>query len=79
VLTSASQQQAREGIVPAAIRQMARDLRDYEQERLGDIDAAVDRTVTQLTRSLGRYPTVGETALAAGLDAETVLEAWMRH
>ena len=33
----------RDDIVAAAIRQMARDLRDYERERLGDVDAAVER------------------------------------
>jgi DNA-directed RNA polymerase specialized sigma subunit len=70
---------AREGIVPTAIREMARDLREYERARLGDVEARVDRTVVGLTRSLGRYPTAAEAATVAGLDVEDVLEVWLRH
>jgi DNA-directed RNA polymerase specialized sigma subunit len=70
---------AREGIVPTAIRQMARELRDYERTRLGDVETRVDRTVVGLTRSLGRYPTAAEAATVAGLEIEDVIEVWLRH
>lgn len=73
------QPQPRHGIVAEAIRQMARDLRDYERERLGDLDEAVDRTVVFLTNHLGRLPTPAETADAAGIEVEDVLEAWLRR
>jgi hypothetical protein len=79
VLISSLQPEPRQGIVAEAIRQMARDLREYERERLGDIDEAVERTVVWLTNRLGRYPTANEAADAAGLDVEDVLEAWLRR
>ena len=69
----------RDGVVAAAIRQMARDLRDYERERLGDVDTVVEHAVMRLTTSLGRHPTASEAAATAGLDVEDVLEAWMRR
>jgi DNA-directed RNA polymerase specialized sigma subunit len=78
VLISSLQPHAREGIVPTAIREMARELREYERGRLGDVEATVDRAVAQLTRSLGRHPTARETAAFAHLEVEDVVEAWMR-
>jgi DNA-directed RNA polymerase specialized sigma subunit len=69
----------RHGIEAQAIRQMARDLREYEQARIGDVDRRVDRTVTRLTATLGRHPTAAETATVANLEVEDVLEAWLRR
>jgi DNA-directed RNA polymerase specialized sigma subunit len=77
VLISSLQPEPRHGIVAEAIRQMARDLREYERERLGDVDEAVQRTVLALTNRLGRFPTAAEAADAAGLDIEDVVEAWI--
>jgi hypothetical protein len=79
VLTNTLHAQPRNGIVAEAIRQMARDLREYERERLGDIDVAVERTVVRLTTARGRHPTAAETAASAGIDVEDVLEAWLRR
>jgi hypothetical protein len=66
-------------LIRSAIRQMAFDLHEYERARLGDLDEAVDRTVVVLGERLGRHPTAGELATAAGLDVEDVLEAWLRR
>jgi DNA-directed RNA polymerase specialized sigma subunit len=62
------------GVVAEAIRQMARDLRAYDQARVGDVDEALDRTVEWLANRLGRCPTAAEAARAAGLDVEDVLD-----
>ena len=69
----------RGGIEAEAIRQMARDLWEYERARIGDVDQRVDRAVTRLTGRLGRHPTADETAAFAGIEVEHVLEAWMRR
>lgn len=65
----------RDDLVAEAIRQMARELRDYDAERVAGIDKALDRTVAWLSNHLGRCPTAYEVADAAGVSAEEVVEA----
>ena len=69
----------RHGLVAEAIRQMARDLRDYERERVGDVEETLDRTIVALTNRLGRSPTAAEVADAAGLEVEDVIDARLRR
>ena len=68
-------QHPRDGLVPAAIRQMARELRDYDRASCADIGELLDRTVEWLANRLGRCPTAEEVAEAAGVRVEDVIDA----
>jgi DNA-directed RNA polymerase specialized sigma subunit len=79
VLISSLQPEPRNGLVAEAIRQMARDLREYDRRRLGDVDEVLARSIVALANRLGRQPTARETADAAGLDVEDVIDARLRR
>ena len=68
----------RDGLVAEAIRQMARELREYDAERRAGIDEVLDRTIPYLFNRLGRWPTAAEAADAAGLTVEEVVEERLR-
>jgi hypothetical protein len=70
---------SRDGLVAAAIRQMARDLREHERARAGDVAEVLDRTTTYLRNRLGRCPTPDEVATAGGIDVEDVLDEISRR
>jgi hypothetical protein len=70
---------ARDTLVAAAIRQMARDLRAYEARHAGDVGELVDRTTRDLRGRLGRAPTPAEVARTGGLDVEDVLDVRSRR
>ena len=69
----------RDGLVAEAIRQMARELRDYDADRVSGIDETLDRTITWLANHLGRCPTAREVAAAAGLTTEEVVVARLQR
>ncbi len=72
----------RQGLVAEAIRQMAYELHEYERTRVSHADEVLDRTIRWLENRLGRCPTAGEAAFAAGMSVEAVLdvlEARRRH
>ena len=64
----------RDALVAEAIRQMARDLRDYEASRVADMSEVLDRTTEYLANHLGRCPTAAEVAEAGGVTVEEVLD-----
>jgi len=64
----------RDGLVAEAIRQMARDLREYESSRVADMHEVLDRTTEYLANHLGRCPTAAEVAEAGGVSVEDVLD-----
>ena len=70
---------SRNGLVAAAIRQMARDLREHERARTGDVAEILDRTTTYLRNRLGRSPTPEEVAETGGIDVEDVLDEISRR
>lgn len=65
---------ARDTLVAAAIRQMARDLQVHEDGRRSAAGAKLDRAEIALRRRLGRSPTAAELARAGGIDVEDVLD-----
>jgi 3,4-dihydroxy-2-butanone 4-phosphate synthase len=70
---------ARDTLVAAAIRQMARDLRVHEESRRPAAAAVLDRTAPVLRHRLGRTPTTAELARAGGIDVEDVLDELSRR
>ena len=64
----------RDALVAEAIRQMARDLREYEASRVADMSEVLDRTTEYLANHLGRCPTAAEVAEAGGVSVEEVLD-----
>ena len=68
-------QHPRDGLVPAAIRQMARELREYDRASCADVDEVLDRTVEWLSNRLGRCPTATEAAREAGIRVEDIIDA----
>jgi hypothetical protein len=79
MLLEVHQVPSRDGLVAAAIRQMARDLREHERRRSADVAEVVERTTTYLANRLGRSPTPGEVARNAGHDVEDVLDEISRR
>ena len=79
MLLEALQVPSRDDLVAAAIRQMARDLREHERRRAADVAEVLDRTTTYLANRLGRCPTPDEVANASGLDVEDVLDEIIRR
>ena len=70
---------SRDTLVAAAIRQMARDLREHERRRSADVAEVLDRTTTYLANRLGRSPTPAEVARNGGIDIEDVLDEISRR
>jgi len=70
---------ARDTVVAAAIRQMARDLRAYEAEHAANVGEVLDRTTTYLRNRLGRTPTPAEVARAGGIDVEDIIDEISRR
>jgi DNA-directed RNA polymerase specialized sigma subunit len=70
---------SRNALIAAAIREMARDLRTYEEARTADISEVLDRTTTYLRNRLGRCPTPAEVAKTGGIDVEDVLDEITRR
>jgi hypothetical protein len=70
---------SRDALVAAAIRQMAHDLRAYEETRAANIGEVLDRTTTYLRNRLGRCPTPAEVADTGGIDVEDVLDEIARR
>jgi DNA-directed RNA polymerase specialized sigma subunit len=70
---------SRDTLVAAAIRQMARDLRAHEDERLANSGEVIERTTTYLRNRLGRCPTPAEVARTGGIDVEDVLDEICRR
>ena len=68
-----------EGLLAEAIRQMARELRAYDAARTAGMDEVLDRTIQYLFNRLGRWPTAAETAEAAGVCVEDVVEERLRR
>jgi len=68
-----------DGLLAEAIRQMARELREYDAQRRAGMDEVLDRTVQYLFNHLGRWPTAGETAQAAGVRVEDVVDDRLRR
>ena len=64
----------RHGLLAEAIRHMARELHEYERTRVSDAGEVLDRSREWLENRLGRCPTAGEVAFAAGLSVEIVLD-----
>ena len=63
-----------DGLLAEAIRHMARELHEYERTRVSDADEVLERTTEWLRNRLGRCPTAGEAAFAAGMSVEAVLD-----
>ena len=63
-----------DGLLAEAIREMARQLHEYERTRVSDAGEVLDRTTEWLSNRLGRCPTANEAAFAADLSVETVLD-----
>ena len=70
---------ARDSLVAAAIRQMARDLRTHEAASKPPAALVLARATPVLRRRLGRTPTPGEIARAGGIDVEDVLDELYRR
>jgi DNA-directed RNA polymerase specialized sigma subunit len=70
---------ARDSLVAAAIRQMARDLRRHEAARKPPAALVLARATPVLRRRLGRTPTPAEIARAGGIDVEDVLDELSRR
>jgi DNA-directed RNA polymerase specialized sigma subunit len=68
-------QHPRDGLVPAAIRQMARELREYDRACRADLDEVLERTVEWQANRFGRCPTAAEAAEASGVRVEDVIDA----
>lgn len=68
-----------DGLLAEAIRQMARELRAYDEQRRIGMDEVLDRTVQYLFNRLGRWPTAAEAAEAAGVCVEDVVEDRLRR
>ena len=66
---------ARNEVVEATIREMARDLRDHEEQRVAAAAATLDATIAWLEAQLGHSPTARTVAAAAGISVEDVLDA----
>ena len=64
----------RHGLVAEAIRQMAHELHEYDRVRAAGAGEVLDRSREWLENRLGRCPTAGEVAFAAGLSVEIVLD-----
>jgi len=64
----------RHGLLAEAIRQMARELHEYERRRVSHADETLARTTEWLENRLGRCPTAREAAFAAGMSVEAVLD-----
>ena len=70
---------ARDSLVGAAIRQMARDLRHHEAASKPSAALVLARATPVLRRRLGRTPTPSEVARAGGIDVEDVLDELTRR
>jgi DNA-directed RNA polymerase specialized sigma subunit len=70
---------ARDSLVGAAIRQMARDLRHHEAAGKPSPALVLARATPVLRRRLGRTPTPAEIARAGGIDVEDVLDELSRR
>ena len=70
---------ARDSLVAAAIRQMARDLQTHEAARRPAAALVIARGVPVLRRRLGRTPTPAEIARAGGIEVEDVLDELTRR
>ena len=70
---------ARDSLVSAAIRQMARDLRSHEAATKPEAALVLTRATPVLRRRLGRTPTPAEIARAGGIDVEDVLDELNRR
>ena len=70
---------ARDSLVAAAIRQMARDMQVHEAARKPAAALVLTRGVPVLRRRLGRTPTPAEIARAGGIDVEDVLDELTRR
>ena len=70
---------ARDSLVGAAIREMARDIRAHEAARKPPAAVVLARTAPVLRRRLGRTPTPAEIARAGGIDVEDVLDELTRR
>jgi hypothetical protein len=70
---------ARDSLVAAAIRQMARDLRHHEAASKPPAAIVLARATPVLRRRLGRTPTPAEIARAGGIDVEDVLDELTRR
>ena len=66
---------ARNEVVEAAIREMARDLRVYEEERVAAAMGMLDATIAWLEARLGHSPSARTVAAATGISVEDVLDA----
>jgi hypothetical protein len=68
-----------DGLLAEAIRQMARELREYDVKRTAGIDEVLDRTIQYLFNRFGRWPTAAEAAEAAGVCVEDVVDDRLRR
>ena len=64
----------RNALVEQAIRQMARELHAYDQERRAAASKTLDSTVAWLELRLGHSPTPATVAAAAGISVEDLLD-----
>ena len=70
---------ARDSLVAAALRQMARDMQAHEAARKPPAALVLARATPVLRRRLGRTPTPAEIARAGGIDVEDVLDELTRR
>ena len=70
---------ARDSLVGAALRQMARDLQIHEAAGKPPAALVLARATPVLRRRLGRTPTPAEIARAGGIDVEDVLDELTRR
>jgi len=70
---------ARDSLVSAALRQMARDLQVHEAASKPPAAVVLARATPVLRRRLGRTPTPAEIARAGGIDVEDVLDELTRR
>lgn len=70
---------ARDSLVAAAIRQMARDLQAHEAAARPTAAVVLARATPVLRRRLGRTPTPDEIARACGIAVEDVLDELHRR
>ena len=68
-----------DGLLAEAIRQMARELREYDAQRTAGMEETLDRTVQWLFNRHGRWPTAAEAAEAAGVCIEDVVDDRLRR
>ena len=64
----------RNEVVESAIREMARDLRDYDEQRLAAAAETLEATIGWLEAQLGHSPTAATVAAAAGIAIEELLD-----